>query len=161
MSMILSPKQKQILEFAKDKEKTTCLIVGPVRSGKTWIANLSFFLWTMTLKNDFEHLILGRNADTLASNVIKPLQKLADEFGIDNHYRSAKSWLRLGTQEFHCRGGESVISANAIQGLTCFGALMDEVTLFPRSFFEMGLSRLTGEGCKAFMSCNCEGPNHF
>ena len=159
--MKISPKQREILAFAKDKEKTTCLIVGPVRSGKTWVNNLSFFFWVMSLEEDHEHLILGKNADTLASNVIKPLQKLADEYGIDHHYRSAKSWLRIGTQEFHVRGGESVISANAIQGLTCYGALMDEVTLYPRTFFEMGLSRLTGEGAKCFMSCNCEGPNHF
>ena len=39
--------------------------------------------------------------------------------------------------------------------------LLDEATLVPESFFEMAISRLTFPSSKAFMSCNCDGPNHF
>ena len=137
------------------------LSVGPVRSGKTFANMVGFLLFTQSLAESFEHLILGKNVDTLESACIKPMMKLAEGLGVDSHYRAHKSWLRVGSQEYHCRGGESELSAKQIQGLTCHSGLFDEVTLFPRSFYEMGLSRLSFSDSKLWASCNPEGPTHY
>ena len=157
---MISEKQKAVVNFANEGG-SLLLSCGPVRSGKTFANTLGFLLFTQSLDQPYEHLILGRNQDTLDSACIKPMTKLAEALGVDSHYRPHKSWLRIGRQEYHVRGGENTASASAIQGLTAHSGLFDEVTLFPRPFFEMGLSRLTFPDSKLWASCNPEGPVHF
>lgn len=157
---MISEKQKEVVNFANE-DGALLLSCGPVRSGKTFANVLGFLLYTQSQPKPLEHLILGKNVDTLTSAVIKPLREIAKGLGVDSHFRPHKSWLRIGKQTYHVRGGESNASAGAIQGLTCHSGLFDECTLYPREFWEMGLTRLSLPGSKLWASCNPEGPLHF
>ena len=122
---------------------------------------LGFLLYSQSQPKPYEHLICGKNADTLESAVIKPMMKLAKGLGVDSHYRPHKSWLRIGRQEYITRGAENNASAAAIQGITAHSGLFDECTLYSRDFWEMALSRLTFHDSKAWASCKPEGPGHY
>ena len=157
---MISEKQREVVKFANE-DGAMLLSCGPVRSGKTFANVLGFLLYTQSLDKPYEHLIAGKNADTLESAVIKPMMELAKGLNVDCHFRPHKSWLRIGRQIYHCRGAENAASAAAIQGLTIMASCLDEITLFPKGFFEMALSRLTFEDSKAWCSCNPEGPTHY
>ena len=157
----LSKKQKQVINFAND-DGALLLSCGPVRSGKSFACMIGFLLYTQSLDESFEHLILGKNKEALKSAIVQPMMQYGRALGAEAYFRDHKSWLKIGRQEYHVRAGaEGSNAARQIQGLTCHSSLLDEAALFPPDFFNMGLSRCSHENSKIWCSTNCEGPSNF
>lgn len=169
MPQRFSTKQKRVLawwtEHSADADLDAIICDGAVRSGKTMVLGLSFFLWAMA---SFEHerfALCGKTIEGIRRNLLHVLRPLLEELGFVWQEKRTQNLviLRWGTREnqFHLFGGKDEGSADLIQGITLAGVLLDEVALMPRSFVEQALARCSVTGARFWFSCNPESPAHW
>lgn len=163
--MAFSPKQKAILRFPY-MGYDAIIADGAVRSGKTSVMVLSFFLWGMNNFSDCAFAFCGKSIKAAERNIIKPflrIKYLKEQFSIQYNRVDHVIVARRGSREnyFYVFGGKDESSADLIQGITLAGVLLDEVALMPRSFVEQALARCSVKGSKLWFNCNPEGPEHW
>ncbi len=148
--------KKQLLSIA---ESTAFLNIweGSVRSGKTYASIVAWGKFVMQAPPG-ELMIVGRTSEAIVRNVVKPMQEL---------FRGYVSWapgkriLTLCDREIWVVGAADERAAGKIQGSTLVGAYVDEISLIPRSFFEMLISRLSLQGARLFGTTNPDSPFHW
>ena len=163
--MALSEKQKMILRFPYSNY-TSIICDGAVRSGKTSIMSLSFFLWMMGNFNNCAFAFCGKSVGAVERNIVTPLlgiKYLRQNFDIRYNRGDHVIVARRGNREnrIYMFGGKDESSASLIQGVTLAGVLLDEVALMPRSFVEQALARCSVSGAKLWFNCNPENPMHW
>lgn len=157
---MLSDKQEQIVRFAHD-DGAISLSVGAVRSGKTYAASTAFLLYTLSLKEPYSHLILGRKLKVMESEIVPHVRGLATALGASSEYLRTHGQLTIGDQTYHLIAANDGRSVDRMQGMTIHSELLDEATLVPEDFFSMALSRLTYEDSKMWSTCNPGSPLHW
>lgn len=163
--MGLSKKQRAILWFGQSKY-TALICDGAVRSGKTSMMSLAFFIWGMSKFAGCNFAYCGKSVGSVERNVVTPLLAIT---GLRRHYDITYSRgshvivARRGNVEnrFYLFGGRDESSYTLIQGITLAGVMLDEVALMPRSFVEQALARCSVEGAKFWFNCNPENPRHW
>ena len=163
--MGFSEKQRAILRFPYSAYDAL-IADGAVRSGKTSVMSLSFFLWGMGSFRDCSFAMCGKSVGAVQRNIVTPLlavKYLQDQFDIKYNRADHVIVARRGDREnrFYLFGGKDESSAALIQGITLAGVLLDEVALMPRSFVEQALARCSVAGSKLWFNCNPEGPEHW
>lgn len=163
--MGFSEKQRQILRFPYT-HYDALICDGAVRSGKTSVMSLSFFLWAMGNFNDCAFAFCGKSVGAVERNIITPLTSiryLRSHFEIRYNRGGHVITARRGGREnrFYLFGGKDESSYALIQGVTLAGVLLDEVALMPRSFVEQALARCSVSGAKFWFNCNPENPMHW
>lgn len=163
--MGLSEKQREILKFPY-MGYDALIADGAVRSGKTSVMSLSFFLWAMGNFCDQSFALCGKSVGAVQRNIITPLlgvKYLQQHFDIKYNRADHVIVARRGGKEnrFYLFGGKDESSAALIQGITLAGVLLDEAALMPRSFVEQALARCSVAGSKLWFNCNPEGPEHW
>ena len=163
--MGFSDKQRAILKFPY-MCYDALIADGAVRSGKTSVMSLSFFLWGMGNFRDCSFAMCGKSVGAVQRNIVTPLlgvKYLRDQFDIKYNRADHVIVARRGDREnrFYLFGGKDESSAALIQGITLAGVLLDEVALMPRSFVEQALARCSVSGSKLWFNCNPEGPEHW
>lgn len=163
--MGFSDKQRQILKFPYSGYDAL-ICDGAVRSGKTSIMSLSFFLWAMGNFNGCSFAFCGKSVGAVERNIVMPLLSISYlNQNFDAKYNRAGHVIvaRRGKKEnrFYLFGGKDESSYMLIQGITLAGVLLDEVALMPRSFVEQALARCSVTGSKLWFNCNPEGPEHW
>ena len=163
--MALSEKQREILRFPY-RGYDALICDGAVRSGKTSIMSLSFFLWAMSNFSGCSFAFCGKSVGAVERNIVTPLLSVAYlKQNFETRYNRAGHVItaRRGQREnrFYLFGGKDESSYMLIQGITLAGALLDEVALMPRSFVEQALARCSVTGAKLWFNCNPEGPEHW
>ncbi len=163
--MGFSEKQREIMRFPYRKYDAL-ICDGAVRSGKTSIMSLSFFLWAMGNFNNCAFAFCGKSVGAVERNIVMPLLSvtyLKDNFTIcynrGDHVIIAKRGKR--ENRIYLFGGKDESSYMLIQGVTLAGVLLDEVALMPRSFVEQALARCSVSGAKFWFNCNPENPLHW
>lgn len=164
--MALSEKQKQIMRFPYMPGYRSIICEGAIRSGKTSIMSLSFFLWAMGNFNGCAFAYCGKSVGSVTRNLVNPLlsiQYLKDNFEIRFNRSESVIIAKRGNREnrFYLFGGKDESSYTLIQGITLAGVLLDEVALMPRSFVNQALARCSVEGAKTWFNCNPEGREHW
>lgn len=164
--MGFSEKQREILRFPYRKQYEALICDGAVRSGKTSVMSLSFFLWAMGNFNGCSFALCGKSVGAVERNIVTPLLAityLKQNFAIRYNRADHVIMAKRGTKEnrFYLFGGKDESSAALIQGITLAGVLLDEVALMPRSFVEQALARCSVSGAKLWFNCNPEGPEHW
>jgi PBSX family phage terminase large subunit len=144
------------------QQKKLCrlnLLEGSVSSGKTWISLVLWGFWVATMPKDKLYLMCGKSLTTLKRNCLVLLEEL---FGTSNFTfsTSAKEAYLFG-RRILLEGANDARSESKIRGLTLQGAYCDELTLFPRDFFVMLLSRLRVPGAKLIATTNPDSPEHW
>lgn len=163
--MSFSPKQMEILKFPyTDYDALIC--DGAVRSGKTSVMSLSFFLWAMGNFNHCAFGLCGKSVGAVERNIVLPLLKISylqEQFDLRYNRGGHVIVARRGGREnrFYLFGGRDESSYTLIQGVTLAGVLLDEVALMPRSFVEQAMARCSVQGAKLFFNCNPENPGHW
>ena len=164
--MGFSEKQREILRFPYRPQYQALICDGAVRSGKTSVMSLSFFLWAMSEFSGNAFAFCGKSVGAVERNLVTPLmgvQYLRQHF--DLRYNRAAHVLigRRGAKEnrFYLFVGRDESSYMLIQGITLAGVLLDEVALMPRSFVEQALARCSVPGAKLWFNCNPDGPEHW
>lgn len=163
--MGFSEKQREILRFPY-RGYDALICDGAVRSGKTSIMSLSFFLWAMSNFSGCSFAFCGKSVGAVERNIVTPLLSIAYlKQNFEARYNRAGHVItaRRGKREnrFYLFGGKDESSYMLIQGITLAGVLLDEVALMPRSFVEQALARCSVTGAKLWFNCNPEGPEHW
>lgn len=163
--MGFSEKQRQILRFPYSGYDAL-ICDGAVRSGKTSIMSLSFFLWAMGNFTGCSFAFCGKSVGAVERNIVQPLlgiRYLQQNFDVKYNRGGHVIVARRGLKEnrFYLFGGKDESSYMLIQGVTLAGVLLDEVALMPRSFVEQALARCSVTGSKLWFNCNPEGPEHW
>ena len=163
--MAFSEKQRQIMRFPYT-EFDAIICDGAVRSGKTSIMSLSFFLWAMGNFNGCAFAFCGKSVGAVERNIVTPLlsiRYLQDNFSLKYNRGDHAILAKRGDKEnrIYLFGGKDESSYTLIQGITLAGVLLDEVALMPRSFVEQALTRCSVDGAKLWFSCNPESPQHW
>lgn len=130
---------------------------GAVRAGKSFIALLR---WLEFCRNGPPGplLLCGRTDKTIKRNLILPLQDLV---GNKLSYSIGKGEVTLFNRLMYVVGANDERAEGKIRGSEFAGALIDEATLIPESFFKMLLSRLSIKGAQLFASTNPDSPYHW
>lgn len=163
--MGLSEKQREIMRFPYTKYDAL-ICDGSVRSGKTSIMSLSFYLWAMGNFNGCAFAYCGKSVGAVERNIVTPLLSIAYlRRNFDVRYNRGDHVIiaRRGGREnrFYLFGGKDESSYSLIQGITLAGVMLDEVALMPRSFVEQALARCSVSGAKFWFNCNPENPEHW
>ena len=153
-------KQSELLSLYKhNKLHRLNLLEGSVRSGKTWISLVLWALWIAGMPKDYAYLMSAKTLQVLKRNCLMLLQELVGE---DNFKFSLSTKEgRLFGRKILLEGANDAKSENKIRGMTLAGAYCDELTLFPKEFFAMLLSRLSVKGAKLFATTNPDIPTHW
>lgn len=164
--MGFSEKQREILRFPYRPQYEALICDGAVRSGKTSVMSLSFFLWGMANFDGRSFALCGKSVGAVERNIVTPLLSivyLKQNFNIRYNRADHVIVAKRGKREnrFYLFGGKDESSAALIQGITLAGVLLDEVALMPRSFVEQALARCSVSGAKLWFNCNPEGPEHW
>lgn len=156
-TLSLSPKQ---LKAFQDSTARMNFLVGAVRSGKSFAANWALIRMCHEAPPG-NLIIVGRSMDTVKRNIIDELMN-PDLFpGINIHYYPGKRELHLEGRIVYTLGASDERAEARIRGLTVSGALIDEATLIPESFFRMLLSRLSRAGSYLIATTNPDAPTHY
>lgn len=158
--MIYTAKQLQLMRMWQHKQlKRLNLLEGSVSSGKTWISLVLWGFWVATMPQDKLYLMCGKSLTTLKRNCLVLLEEL---FGTSNFtFSTSAKEAYLFSRRILLEGANDARSESKIRGLTLQGAYCDELTLFPKDFFVMLLSRLRVPGAKLIATTNPDSPEHW
>jgi PBSX family phage terminase large subunit len=153
--MALSVKQVATIDQSYSRMN---LWVGAVRASKTVASLYRWIIFVASEAPPDPLLIIGKTQDTAVRNIIKPLQDL---IGSSCRWYSGKRECWIFDRCCFVLGANDETSEGKIRGMTCGGALGDELTLWPESFWTMLLSRCSPEGAKIFGTTNPDSPYHY
>jgi PBSX family phage terminase large subunit len=150
------PSQRQAECFQKMDARIN-ILEGAVRSGKSFICLLRFM---EELRHGPEgvYVICGKSERTVLHNVISLMQELTE--GLVRYNRGLGEFTLFGRKVYVVGANDERAEAK-IRGATFAGALVDEATIVPESFFRMLLSRLSVDGAKLFATTNPDSPYHW
>ena len=134
------------------------ILEGAVRSGKTWCLHPKI-LYCCEYSVGGHKVITGVSKQSIYNNV---LHDLFDIVGSRNYsYNRSSGQLRLCDSDWLVVGAKDEGSERYIRGLTVGIAVCDELSLMPRSFFQMLLSRMSPEGARLYGTTNPDSPYHW
>ena len=131
---------------------------GAVRSCKTYS---TLFKWVYYVKHapPGDLLLTAKTFDTLRTNIINPI---IDIVGSENaRYLAGSRKFYLFGREHVCRGANDESAEERIRGMTIAGALGDELTLWPESYYVQLMARMSVPGAQFFGTTNPDAPAHW
>lgn len=131
---------------------------GSVRSGKT-ISSLVRWIEYIAEAPEGDLAMIGKTERTLKRNILDPIEKMVGKKNFK--YKRGTGEAFLYGKLIYVVGANDERSEGKIRGLTLAGAYGDEVTLWPMSFFQMLLSRLSVKDSKFFGTTNPDSPYHW
>ena len=153
-------KQSEIIRLLKRGElRRINILQGSVSAGKTWISLIIWALWVATRPREYLYMMCGKSLQTLKRNCLLPLQELIGSRNF-SYSLATKEGVLFG-HKVMLEGANDQRSEGKIRGITLGGAYCDELTLFPKDFFVMLLSRLRVEGAKLIATTNPDVPTHW
>jgi PBSX family phage terminase large subunit len=159
----------KIAHICKDVSKAKFrLFDGPVRSGKTYIANYIALRDIQDLP-PCNVLLSGYSISTAARNIIASWKESIDplSIGLFRMSRVAKDdyvtidWRGLRGKKFYVRGASKESDYKAIQGATFGYWVADEFTRHHESFTDMAMTRLSQDYAKGVFTTNADSPYHY
>lgn len=155
-----SKRQRELLRLWQRGElKRINLLEGSVRSGKTWVSLVLWAFWVSSSPEEGCYLMAAKTLGTLRRNCLELLVSLV---GAQNFtYSLSRKEGRLFGRRIFLEGAGDARAENKIRGMTLHGAYCDELTLFPKDFFAMLLSRISAPGAKLFATTNPDSPDHW
>lgn len=131
---------------------------GAVRSGKT-VSSLLAWLYFVTKAPPGPLLMAGKTVTTLKRNILDTLSDMLGERDFKVRL-SAREAVLFG-RKVYLAGASDARAEGKLRGMTLAGAYGDELTLWPRSFFQMLLSRLSIEGARFYGTTNPDSSRHW
>lgn len=158
--MRLNPKQAKV--FKTFLKHAVTLLVGSIRSGKTFI---SIFMFKKALKEIIQNeyngdvVLIGKTERTVLRNLIYPMM---DMFGTANiKYTKNSGEVEIFGRRCYVISAADESSEEKLRGLTVILALGDEVTTWPENFYNQLLGRMSEENSRAILTTNPDSPFHW
>ena len=139
----------------------TNIATGSVRSGKTVAMNQTWLKYATREAPPGDLLMVGRTLAALERNVINPLINQCSPRVMLRRGMSGAHELWISGRRVYIVGANDERSVGKIQGMTIAGWYGDEISLWPESFYNMMLSRLSVEGGRGFGTTNPDAPGHW
>lgn len=160
---MLSPKQQEL--FKSIREGHDVIIAdGPIRSGKTFSAEIGLILAGIAYANGRDCCFAGRTISSVKRNMINPIIPFLKKFGIKTEKNYGESYVDFiaadGKVRFYLFGGDKVTQADPIYGLSLFLIGLDEATRVVKEIIEALKSRMTYDDSLFMMMCNPDRPKH-
>jgi PBSX family phage terminase large subunit len=157
---ILSPAQ---IRSVVESQQRINIWEGSIRSGKTIASLLRFLIFVANPPPDGELVIIGKTRETINRNLFAPLMNpnLFGMFAKQVHYNPGASEAIIFGRTVHVIGANDAKAESKIRGMTVCGAYVDEITVLPRSFFDMLVARCSVPGAKIFGTTNPDNPGHW
>ena len=136
---------------------------GSVRSSKTF-AQIWDFIARMSASNgEGVNIVIGYSINTVWRNIFQPIFNRPEFAAVAPHlkYRRTAPEGTLFGKPFAVVGANNESSWLAIQGLTIENAWGDEAVGWPRSFWDMLISRLSLPNSRLLVTCNPGTSNHY
>jgi len=141
-----------------EQDKKINLLVGSVRSGKTWALH-SKILYLCEYPIAGRRFITGASKDNIKTNILDDLFELIGERNV--HYNAQSGELRLFKTLWKVMGAKDEGSEKFLRGATIGAAVCDEVSLMPLSYWQMLLTRMSPPGARLYGSTNADSPFHW
>lgn len=143
-------------------DKKHSLLVGSVRSSKTFTAHLAKNIVQLTqyeLPLNAKRIMSGSTKQTFYRNVLLDLQNIV---GKDNmHYNSANGELMLYDKLWFVIGAKDEASYKQVLGSTVGLWLGDEVVEYPESFIAQMWMRMSVPGSRSYLTTNAGNPYQY
>lgn len=159
--MDFSTKQQTVLNTYLKDNTFFSLLSGAIRSGKSYIAVLAFFLYTQSIGNVRVNLVVGRNLRIMEVELLDTLQQISASLGSVYAYHRTKGLLEINGVKYIVIAAHDEQSSKRVQSLTAGSALIDEIQLLPESFINQLIARLSFADSKILATCNPEGARHW
>ena len=146
------------LTSIRESDARINIFEGSVRSGKT-INSIVRWLDYVRTGPSGDLIIIGKTERTVKRNILDIIQQIVGNRHFSYNRGLGEAYI-LG-RKVYIVGASDERSEGKIRGMTLAGAYGDELTLWPKSFFKMLLSRLSVKGAKLFGTTNPEGPYYW
>lgn len=158
--MALSKRQK--LALARSTSPIN-IWYGSVRSSKTFAQIWDFIARMSASTGDGANIVIGYSINTVWRNIFQPILSRPEFEAIAPHlqYRRSAPEGTLFGKRFAVVGANNESSWLAIQGLTIENAWGDEAVGWPKSFWDMLVSRLSLPNSRLLVTCNPGTANHY
>lgn len=157
--MVLEPLSAKQAWSIRESNARINLWDGSVRSGKTIASLIRWAKFVRDWPGHGDLVMVGKTSRTLERNALGPL---AEMFGSDAvRYTAGAAEARIFGRKVYRIGANDERAEQKIRGGTFGGLYGDEVTLWPESFWRMGLSRLSVHGAMLFGTTNADAPMHW
>ena len=131
---------------------------GAVRSSKTICSIIRWIEYVKTAPPG-PLVMIGKTERTLKRNILDPMSQILGKKRFKTRYGSGE--VVICGRAVYLVGANDERAETKIRGGTFAGAYGDEITLWPESFFNMLLSRLSVEDAKFFGTTNPDNPFHW
>lgn len=153
----LSQKQEAILRTYLADQPKLLILEGAVRSGKTVLNNLLFYMRVRARSGMGRHYIVtGHTLGSIKRNILDPMGEM---FGLDLKPDN-NGMLALYGNKVHCFGADKADSYKAITGMTAHGWYGNEMTLQHNNTIGECFARSSGEDAWALWDTNPDYPEH-
>lgn len=153
---IINLSQKQN-EFLFESNAFINIAEGSVRAGKSHVL-LIRFMNELRHGPEGEYVVTGKSTATCDRNIVTPIRNI---IGDALSYNQAKGYFYLFNKKVYVIGANDERAISKIKGATFAGALVDEITELPESYWSMLLSRLSLKDAKLFGGTNPDSPYHW
>lgn len=150
--------EKQI-DFLLNSDARINLAYGSVRSGKTVVSLIRWLDIVAHAPKDAGLLMVAKTERTLRRNILDLVQELISKKDFKLNIGLGECWIY--GRKIYLVGANDERSENKIRGITLYAAYLDEITLYPESFIQMLLSRLSTKNAILLATTNPDSPYHF
>jgi PBSX family phage terminase large subunit len=156
---VFSEKSRNFIRTRPENDAFISILEGAVRSSKTWtmIPKMLFGLNTYNVEGD--RVIFGKSKETIYNNVLNTIFDFVGPKGYSYNRQTGELWLK--GVKWSVVGAKDEGSEQYIRGRTIGLAYGDEITLTPKSFMDMLLSRMSPEGARFYGTTNPDSPYHY
>lgn len=161
----LSPKQQEVLHTYLNEDFDMLILVGAIRSGKTFIDNLLFLYELrrtarLAKQNDDKHpqyILAGATSDSINKNVIiSCMNQFGVEFKVDRH-----GHYRLFGVDITPVSTKTMAGLASARGFDSYGAYINETTMGVEPVFQEILQRCSKPGSRVICDSNPDQPQHW
>jgi PBSX family phage terminase large subunit len=141
-----------------EQDKKINLLVGSVRSGKTWSC-IPKILALCEYKVAGRRLITGVSKASIKTNVLSDLFNIIGPQAYK--YNTQSGELKLFGADWLVYGAHDEGSEKVLRGSTIGAAVCDEVVLMPQNYWQMLLTRLSPPGARLYGTTNADTASHW
>lgn len=161
----LAPKQREVLHTYLNEDFDMLILVGAIRSGKTFIDNLLFLYELrrtarLAKQNDDKHpqyILAGATSDSINKNVIiSCMNQFGVEFKVDRH-----GHYRLFGVDITPVSTKTMAGLASARGFDSYGAYINETTMGVEPVFQEILQRCSKPSSRVICDSNPDQPQHW
>lgn len=148
-------------------DPTFNILHGAIRSSKTWGVNAKLIYMVTgayTARDGWQWpggvgLITGKSKTSIRTNILNDLELILGPQRFS--YNGASGELLMCGKPFLVVGASDEGAWKKVRGMTCGIWIADEMTLYPKSFYDIASSRLSLPGSRMYGTTNAASPYHY